>query len=69
MLLAHINQNSPSQLSGTIQQRKGLRSLQIDSLHAASALSGERTPGQTGHFMPAGPKHQGKFPGMFNLVV
>jgi len=38
-------------------------------LHAASALPGERTPAQTGHFVPAGPKRQCKFPGTFNLVV
>lgn len=69
MLLARINQESLSQFPDTIQQWEVLRSLQIDSLHAASALPGERTPTQTGHFVPAGPKYQGKFPGKFNLVV
>lgn len=69
MLLAHINPESPSQFPGTIQQWKGLRTLQIDGLHADSALEGEHTPAQTGPFVPAGPKHQGKFPGMFHLVV
>lgn len=69
MLLAHINPESPSQFPGTIQQWKGLRTLQIDSLHADSASVGEHTPAQTGHFVPAGSKQQRKFPGMFHLVV
>lgn len=46
-----------------------MRTLQIDGLHADSALVGEHTPAQIGPLVPAGPKHRGKFPGMFHLVV